>query len=388
LKHYQKYLESGDDQTIIPTPAMTDDVRKVVTILQQPETRRDMWELIGLVEELFRKRTGLTLTAYGLNENGTQSRSAEETLAKHRAVGVRPEFMQKMIVDWQSRAAASEAMVARRFIRSPHVAARIGPTMADWWDRVVASDDDEAIARQYEYTVDAASIRRPNRDRDIGNFQQVMQYWLSVISQYSAASGNYEPVNALMKKWGDLHDQDMSEAFIPDMSDQMEAMQQQQQQMAEQEMQMEQAKVQADLQGKQMDAESKQLEMQTKLLDAQIKQETAQADLARKAAETQLDAAARQQEMEFDARKAELDIQLESGKGLAQILMERQRHQQKMQQDAQQGAIKTITAVQGAKVQADLAKQKAKTQTEVMRAKAKQQKRMAMQKPKPQGGKR
>ena len=377
LKHYQKYLESGDDQTIIPTPAMTDDVRKVVTILQQPETRRDMWELIGLVEELFRKRVGLPVGMYGQNEGGSQNRSAEETVSKNRAYQVRPDFMQKMVVNWQSNAAASEAMVARRFIRAPHVEPRMGQTMAGIWDRVVASDDDETIARQFDYTIEAASIRRPNRESDIANLQQVAGIWLPVAQQAAGGTGDYSAVNEMMRKWGEFHDQDMTGMFIPDQSEQIQQAQQQQQQMAEQEMQMEQAKMQADLQGKQMDAQGKQVDMEAKVLDAKIKQEVAQADMGRKVAETQLDMAARQQEMEFDAQMARQKLEAESGQTLMQILAERQKSQQAIQHESQMGAIKTVTAVQDAKVKMDLA-----------RVQAKEKAKLAKQKPKPQGKKK
>ncbi len=383
LKHYKDFLENGDDQCVIPTPAMTDDVRKVITQLTQAETRRDMWELIGLVTDLFRMRVGLPVGMYGKNENDTQNRSAEETIAKQRMYESRPQFMQKMVVDIQGRVACGEAMVARRFVRSQHVAPRLGQTLGSWWDRVVAIDDDEAIARQYDYTVEAASIRRPNRDRDVANLQQVATIWLPVAMAAAQASGNFEPVNGMMTKWGEMHDQDMASMMIPGQSEEMQQAQQQAQQLEQQKMEMEAAKMQAEIQGKQMD-------VQAKVMDAQIKQETAKSDLQIKAAEMQLDAAQQQQEMAFDAKKAEMEIQLESGKGVMQLLMERQKGQQKMQQDAQQGAVKMATAVQGAQVQGAVAKQKAKSQIDVARAKAAQAKKQAKQKPspKPQGKKR
>jgi hypothetical protein len=339
-----------------------------------------MWELIGLVTDLFRMRVGLPVGMYGKNEDGTQNRSAEETVAKNRMYESRPQFMQKAIVDVQGRLACGEAMIASRFIRSQHVAPRLGPTLASWWDRVVASEDDEVIARQYSYTVDAASIRRPNRDRDVANLQQVATIWLPVAMGAAQASGNYDACNGMMTKWGEMHDQDMTGMMIPGQSEEMQQAQQQAQQLEQQKMEMEAAKMQAEIQGKQMDVQAKQM-------DAQIKQETAQADLQIKAAEMQMDAQQQQQEMEFDARKAQLEIEMESGKGVMQILMERQKHQQKMQQDAQQGAVKMATAVQGAQVQGAVAKQKAKSQIDVQRAKAAQAKKQAKQKPKPQGKK-
>ena len=340
LEHYEEYLNKGDDQTVIPTPAMVDDVRKAISIIQQPETRRDMWELIGLVESLFRKRTGLTLTAYGMNEDGTQNRSAEETIAKNRAVGIRPEYMQKHIVDWQSRAAASEAMVARRFVRGKDVQDRIGPTLAMAWDAIIASDDAETICRQLDYTVEAASIRRPNRERDITNFQQAMQLFAAFDYQYGEATGDFMPYNALKQKWGEYHDADVSQMFLSPPQPDPEA-----QQMEKKQMELEQQKMQAELQGKQMDIEGKQIDAQGKMMDAQVKQQLAGIEIQKKATELELDAASKQQQISFDAQKAMLDMQLKSGATLQEILMQRARFLQGAQQESAMGAIKAINAV-------------------------------------------
>jgi hypothetical protein len=367
METLKKEIDKGEDQAYIAVPAVVDDIRKIVTILQQPETRRDMWDLIGLVESLFRKRTGLTLSAYGMNEDGTQNRSAEETIAKARAVGVRSEFMQKMVVDWQSRAAASEAMVARRFITGQDVAPLMGKVIAMLWDQSITTGDVETVVRQLDYTVEAASIRRPNRERDIANFQQMVQYWQALIMQAAGANGDYQPANALMKMWGELHDMDMSAAYIPKVEPDP-----QQQAMQEQQMQLEQAKMQAEIQGKQMDLQGKQMDVEAKAAELQIEERAAELDMQTKVADMQMDAAGKQQEMEFNARMAQQEMELKSGKGLMEILMGRQKHEQKMQQDAQAGAVKTITAVESAR-----------TQMDVMKAKAAQQKKMAQQKPKP-----
>ena len=370
LDHYQKYLEEGKDQCVIPTPAMVDDVRKAVSIIQQPESRRDLWELIGMIETLFRKRTGLTLTAYGMNEDGTQSRSAEETIAKHRAVGIRPEFMQRVIIDFESRTAESEAMVAQRFVRGQNMVERIGPTMAGMWDQLVAASGDESVVRQFLFTISASSIRRPNKEQQIANFQQVMQYWLGPITQFSAASGNYEPLNAMMAKWGDLHDQDMSALYVPDMSQQVQEAQQAQQQMAQQQMQMEQSKMQAELQGKQMDLQGKQVDIQAKVLDAQVQQQMAQQDLRKQAVETQLDAASKAQQLDFERQKAQQQVELASSKGLMEILHDRSMMQQSVQQSQVEGQIKVASTLQQAAAKAQAAKMQAKA------------------KPKPQGKKK
>ena len=332
LQHYKQYLDNGDDQIVIPTPAMADDVRKILTVIQQPETRRDMWELIGLVTQLFRERVGLPRGMYGMNEDGTQSRSAEDAISKSNEREKRPSFMQKKMVTWMAKCAESESIVARRFVRGEHMRDRIGPTMSGFWDQLVASDDAEAVVRQLQYTIDAASIRRPNRERDTADFQQAMQYFLSLIASMGQATGDFTAVNGIIEKWGELHDQDVSHMLVQPPQPDPQA----QQQAAEQ-AELERAKLEADLQGKQIDVE-------TKMLEGQIKQQVAEADMQRKAVETELDAVAREQQLRFDARKATLDLQVTQGKGLQELLMDRAKFGQQAQQTAVMGAIKAVTA--------------------------------------------
>jgi hypothetical protein len=338
----QKEIEKGEDQAFIGMPAVVDDIRKVLTIIQQPETRRDVWELVGLVENLFRKRTGMVLTSYGMNEDGTQNRSAEETIAKHRAANSTPEFMQREVVEFEARCAQSEGAVARRFIRAPQVQGIIGPTLASMWDQVVASEDNDQIAAQLDYTIDAASIRRPNRERDIANFMQVMQQWLPIDAQYAGTTGDYSTINAAKKRWGELHDQDMDEMFIPDNREEQQQMQQQAQEMEqqklqleaqklqleEQKLQLEAAKMQAEMQGQQMGAQAQQMDMETKIVEAQLKQAAAQSQLELGAAQGAMELEAQQMEMAFDAQKAQQELELASGKGLVEILLGREKLRQ------------------------------------------------------------
>jgi len=266
---FKATLESGADQTVVGVPHMVDDVRKAIQVLQQPETRMDAWRIFEMVSELFDKRVGLTETSYGRNEDGTQNRSAEETMAKARAVGVRPEFMQKKVVEWQSRVAAAEAVVARRFVRGNDIQGHIGPVGAWLWDKYVVSQDWESVARQMEYTIEASSIQRPNRDRDVANLQQVMQFFAPAQEQYGQATGNYQPWNGTMRRWGEMHNIDTHDMEIPPPPPPEPDPQ------AELDLQ----KSQMELQGKQIDLEGKQVQHETRLVDAQAKMQQAQIDL-------------------------------------------------------------------------------------------------------------
>jgi hypothetical protein len=251
LDDYRETILKGEDQSILAVPPGVDDVRKSLQILQQPETRGDLLRIIEFVSMQFDKRTGLMATAYGGNEGGTQNRTAEETIAKQRAIGIRPEYMQKQVVKWQSDFASLEAFITKTFVTSADVDELLGPLGARLWQDFIEGQSDEKITRQYEYTIEANSIRRPNRDRDVINFQQAMNIWMPVMQQYGASSGDYEPMNALMRKWAEYHDADLDDAMIPEKPEpdpEEQQMQQQQQMLAMQKDEATIAKLQGEAQ--------------------------------------------------------------------------------------------------------------------------------------------
>ena len=332
VEHYKKHLQEGEDQTLIPTPGSVDDVRKAVQVLQQPETRADVWRIIELVSEQFEKRTGMTDFAYGKNEGGTQNRTAEETMAKARAVGVRPEHMQKKVVRWQSELATLEAFVTRWFVTGDDVSPLLGPVGKYLWEQNIMATDVERVVRQMQYDIAAASIQRPNRDRDIGNYQTVMQQFVPVAQGYGQQTGNYEPYNALVRKWADLHNDDLDDAMLPQIEpDEAE------QQAAQQQAQMEMQKLQAEM-------ELKKLDLQGKTLDNQAK-----------AALSQMKIQGEEQQLSVDAEKAHQGLVADQAQGLLDLMQDRsafrqeitqsaQTHEQKMEQMKKEGQLKLTLA--------------------------------------------
>jgi hypothetical protein len=313
VEHYRDYLMNGDDQAIIPTPVGLEDISKGIQVLQQPETRQDMSRLIQFVSDMFDKRVGLTNFVYGLNVDGTQNRTAEETVAKSRAVSARPEYMQKQVVEWQARVAQSEAFVTRWFVTGEDVKPLVGETGAALWDQFIVSTDVELVTRQFEYTVDAASIRRPNRDRDISNYQQVIGIFMPVMQQYGAATGNYGPFNYLMRKWAEFHDADLEQAEIPPPPEPDPAQQEMEQAM--QQLTLEQA--QADLEKTRADTES-----------------TLQAGAPDPVA-AEIEAGKAQLQMQMAAAKAEQDIGIKQSSSALDLMQGQAKHEMEMQQGAE-----------------------------------------------------
>lgn len=343
VEHYTKYLQEGLDQTIIPTPLMVDDVRSAITVLQQPETRFDIWKIIDLVSNLFAKRVGLTETAYGRNENGTQNRSAEETQAKSRAVGIRPDHMRNKVAKWQSSVAALEAFCARWFVEGKDVEPLMGPMGRMLWERYVMSTDVQLVAREMKYSIAASSIRRPDRDRDVENLQQAMQYFAPAIQQYSFATGNYEPYNGLMAHWGELHDMRMEKMFLPPPPPTPPPQPTPQDQV-------ELATAQMALQGQQIDLQATALKAQSEQAKSQADQAKAATDLQAARLKMQMTAMGDQQAMQTKAQQGQMDLALNAAAG-----------QQELQQTALSNALDIRQQVEMNRVKVQQAKQKPKS---------------------------
>jgi hypothetical protein len=361
VDHYKEYLLNGDDQSIIPTPVSVEDVRKAVTILTQPETRQDLSKLIAFVSDMFDKRVALTPFMYGLNQDGTQNRTAEETMAKSRAVQARPEYMAKQVADWQSRVAVAEAFVTKRFVTSQDILQLAGPLAAFMWQQFVEGRDPSQIARQFDYSISATSIRRPDRDRDLANYQQVLQYFLGVVQQYGAGSGNYEPFNFLMQQWGNFHDADLSGAMIPPPQPPSEA-QQQMEQLTMQELQakveylMAQAQAkQADAQATMVEAQLKPQEMQMQMAVEQMRAQRESSKLEAEQASLGIDMMRQQAELEGDLAQTQFAQQTT----LLDMLQDSERHAQEMDQDEERHEQELRQKQEMGKVQIELAKKAA-----------------------------
>lgn len=384
IEHYKDYINNGEDQQIIPTPVGLKSPREAIEILSQPETRQDMSRLIEFVSDMFDRRVGLTAGAYGQNENNTQNRTAEETVAKSRAINVRPEYMQKQVVDWQSRVAAAEAFCTRWFVTGEDVKGLLGPMGAMMWDKLIVSSDVELVVRQFEYTVAAASIRRPNRDRDIGNYQQIMGQVAPVFAGYGQATGNYGPFNGMMSEWARLHDADVSKLEIPAPEPPTPEAQQAQQQM--QQLQMAELdgkvkKLNADAENSMSQAQAKPVELQMQQTQAQmgmqmeqLRQQGEQAKQQFELAKLQSGLQAQQAENAAKVEMMQIELQIKQLEAQQAIEQDAVQFQQEVDQQQEMADTKLTIEVEKAMVQQEIAKTQADAQIEVMKKTSKAKK--------------
>jgi hypothetical protein len=329
---YKKYLEDGEDQVVFPIPpGQYDDIKKAVQNLTQPETRADAWKIYELVNEAFDKRMGMTPMLYGLNADNTQNRTAAETNTKWQALGVRQEQMQKKVVAWQGRLATAEAQLAWLFVKARDTQPLLGQAGGALWQQYIENADPELVMRQMQYDISAASIRRPNRDRDVANLTEYLARWIPLMQAYGTMTGDFTVANGASKKWGELHDMDMEGLNFPakDPNDPQVAMQQQMQQAELQKMMAEAQKLQAEAQHN--PAEMKAAELQLK---GQIDQQKLAMDMQKTEAELKADIVRLQ--LEVEAKKSEL-------------AMKAQEHRQDMAMQREQGQVDlAIKQAQGA----------------------------------------
>ncbi|MHC4435441.1 MAG: hypothetical protein ACYTBS_26730, partial [Planctomycetota bacterium] len=298
VDEYKQRLQEGDHYSVMPIPLGQDDIKKVLQRIQQAEVRTDLWRIVEIVTDLFRRRTGMPDTVYGMNEGGTQSRTAEDAATKREASKSRMNMMQNRAVEYHSRLAASEAYITHLFVKAEDVAPRLGQVGSLLWRQHIESADPERVMRQMNYTVAASSIRYPNRDRDVANFMQWAQYELALLQQYASQTGDYSVVNELNAMFGELHDMNMDRLQFP-APDPEEAAQQQQ--MEQQQFELEQQKLTTEI-------EKAQLELQGKIIDAQIRTEQANMDQVAAQLDLLQDQERHDQDMEQDSRKHLLDL--------------------------------------------------------------------------------
>jgi hypothetical protein len=332
IDHYRDYILNGEDQTIIPTPVGLKSPKEAIEILTQPEMRHDMSALIQFVSDMFDRRVGLTATVYGQDEGGTKDRTAEATIVRQKAVMARPEYMQKQVVDWQSRVAASEAFVARWFVTGEDVQQLLSPAGRILWEQVVMSSDIEDVVRQFQYTVSAASIRRPNRDRDIGNFQQVMQLFAPVAAQHGARTNDYGAFNAMKNKWAELHDADLDGMDLPGPPPPEE---QQAQKQIQQRLQMT-GVAEAESKAAKLQAEAQKAMAEARAIPAELQLEMTQQ--GSQMALEQIRQKTEQIRQQGEITRQQIDQQTRVQQAGIDMIQDAQRHEQDMRQDAEKHA--------------------------------------------------
>lgn len=235
-------IEQGDDLSVIRFKRQAaKDIKELVQQIQMAPMNGDIWKVIEAVFHEFDKASGLTELAYGLSSR--QMRSAEEATIKGNQVSIRPDDMAERVELWETRIARKEALALRWFsgprqvspifgeeynpepppIEGPPIPDPMtgqmmpGPMMpgmpiigpfTDIWAKhvyVPLNYQDrstiEKVVMEFNYRVEAGSIRKPNQDRDVQNMDQAIQVMFQPLLAAYQMTGDPSQVNAIVSDW-------------------------------------------------------------------------------------------------------------------------------------------------------------------------------------------
>jgi len=208
LKH-----EQGGFTLVELSETMGRNINEIVSVLTMPSVNRDIWEILTALMELFDKRVGLTELVYGMTRN--QFRSAAEAQVKSEQISVRPDDMANVLEDAMSMLARREALAARWLLEGKDVAPIIGPLGAEAWDKRIIPIGINAIAREFQYRIEAGSARKPNKAGKVEQMQMAMQT-IGPIAQQLASTGMVTVWNALISDWAKSLDIDPTPYLLPE----------------------------------------------------------------------------------------------------------------------------------------------------------------------------
>jgi hypothetical protein len=231
----KEQLRTGKQHVLINIKrSLYKKISDAVEFLQHPPLNPEFWQILSSVMDLFDKRTGLIEYLYG--QSSSESRSATESAQKQQALQIRPDDMAEMVEDWESRKAKKELQAARWKVNG----AAAGQILRDQtmipqlWDQIVAvplNYDDpaslERVVSDYECTVEAGSVRKPNKEREQNNMQQALGTMGPMLQTAYQTTGDPTQINALFTDWAKSLDLDVTPYLLPDLRMQMMMAQQQ-----------------------------------------------------------------------------------------------------------------------------------------------------------------
>lgn len=204
----EKALNSEDDVCIIGLQEIHKSLDLIISQFQAADVSPQMFDLLDRLAKMFAMRTGLDESMYGMAQSPGE-RSATQTASRRQAQQVRTDHMQKKVDEFMSEAARIEKQVAYwSGVSGKDVQPLLGSVGAGLWDQIITNADPETIIREMDATVESGSSRRPDKDRDLANINQMMPSLLPLLQGYAMATGDTSQVNGLIDLLGKSLDQE------------------------------------------------------------------------------------------------------------------------------------------------------------------------------------
>lgn len=289
-------------------PQLEKGIRDFVDFLQMPQIPQDAFAMLEMTNQQFERRTGLSPLLYGATPGDKVVRSAADAQMKQEAAGIRTEDMGRKVERWQTDVANNERICAGWCLTGEDVSDLFDDPMAvSLWDELIANADPEKYVRQMRTTLEANSLKKPNKARDVANLQAISGWMIPMLQWYTTLSiqmgtPTVEPLNGFIKAYASTLDQEVDSWELPPLEPpqqpqpseeemaQQQAMMEQQMAMAQQQAMEQQQqgaqepqpdpKSQESAQKMAMAQESHDLDMQDKALTLQQKAEKNKLELA------------------------------------------------------------------------------------------------------------
>jgi len=227
-KEFKEAQASGDDLQIISVKGNASQaIKDMFEVVQLPPINTDLYTILSMVESAFRMAMGTDALLYG-GEGDRQIRSSAEVQIRQGNLMNRPEDMAECAERWQSEIARAEGFMARVAVAPQSVAPlfgeeatgmgplgqpQLGP-LTQMWSMLVNAEPPRA-AMELAYTIEAGSGRRKNKQKQQADAQMLVQTLFQPLLGLAQATGQINPINALIDFIGDANEMDVSNMKIP-----------------------------------------------------------------------------------------------------------------------------------------------------------------------------
>ena len=191
-------------------------VQNLINYLEAPPVQADVFRIIDMIVDMFERRTGLVDLMYGAHAGGKVDRSATDSANKQQAVSIRPDWMGRSAEQWLTDIANNERIAAGWTMPGTDWVELLGSDGARMWDMLIYEEDPEVFVRQMKTTLEANSIKKPNKFRDNQNFQATVSIVLPILQAHWQQSGDPRPLNEYLKAMAEAMDQDATTWMLPE----------------------------------------------------------------------------------------------------------------------------------------------------------------------------
>ncbi len=233
-ENVQAAIEGGNDQTVVPVDLDAKTLEQLVYILNFPPANQDIWTTLQVTERKFEQATGMDPLIYGGGGSmDNQMRSAAEAHIREGHLNSRPDDYTDAVIEWMSQIARKEAQATRLLVpASAGPSALFGEEILEMetpeqlavaqnktplsfsWNTLVNTDDPAIAAADMDYTCEAGSGTRKNKQKQQADLALLMQ---TLIPPYMerAMRGDAGPHNTLMEIMAETTELPLTRLALP-----------------------------------------------------------------------------------------------------------------------------------------------------------------------------